>query len=82
MGGDELGPVLLEGVLVGAVRAQRLAGEDEIGDATDEILDGGALGMKASGSRGPQGGRHAVSVIGRNQERVKRRKKFSKMLLS
>ena len=82
MGGDELGPVLIECMPVAAVRAQRLASEDEVGDAADQVLDGWALRIEARRSRLPQSGAHARSLIGRHQEIVKPRKKFSKSLLS
>jgi hypothetical protein len=82
MGGDELGPVQVERMTVAAVRAQRLASEDELGDAADEVLDSWALRIEARRSRLPQRSAHARSVIGRNQEIVKPRKKFSKSSLS
>lgn len=82
VGGHEFRAVLLERVLVGTVRAQRLPCEDEVGDAADEVLDGRALGIEARRSRMPQRGVHARSLIGRNQETVKPRKSFSKSLLS
>lgn len=82
MGGDELGPVQLERALVCAERPQRLACEDEIRDAADQVLDGGTLGIEARRSRVPQSGAHARSVIGRDQEMVKPRKTFSKSSLS
>lgn len=82
VGGDELVPVLLEQVQVGAVRPERLSNEDEVRDAADQVLDALALGIEARRSRVPQGRAHALSVIGRNQESVKPRKKFSKSSLS
>ena len=82
MKGDQLAAILLELGLGRAARAQRLTHEDELGDAADQILDGEALGMEASGSRMPQRSGHVLSVIGLNQEMVKRGKKFSKLSLS
>ena len=81
VGGHEVAAVLLERVGVAACGAQRLAHKDEVGDAADQVFDGRALGIEASGSRVPQRGRHAFSLIGRNQEMVKRTKKFSKLSL-
>lgn len=78
---DELAAVLLEAQVIGPAGAQRLAQEDEVGDSADEIFDGRALGIEASGSRVPQGGGHAFSVIGLDQEMVKRTKKFSNLSL-
>ena len=78
---DELAAILLETQVIGPAGAQRLAQEDEVGDAADEIFDGRGLGIEASGSRVPQGGGHAFSVIGLDQEMVKRTKKFSNLSL-
>jgi hypothetical protein len=74
---DELVPVLLQQLTVGAGRAQGLAREDEVGDPADQILD-----SRACRSRVPQRSRHAVSVIGVDQEFIKSAKNFSKLLLS
>ena len=82
VGGHEFASVPLERILVGAVRAQRLPHEDEIGNAADQVFDGRTLRMEACGSRLPQRGAHAASVIGPHQEIIKRRKNFSKLSLS
>ena len=82
MRSDELGAVVLERVAVGAGRAQRLACEDEIGDAPDQVFDTRAIRMETHRDRWPQRGAHRLSVIGWSQEMIKRGKKFSKTLLS
>ena len=82
MSGDELMPVELERVTVGAGCAQGLARANEVGDPADQLLDGRALPNQARRRRWPQRGRHALSVIGLNQEMVKPEKNFSKSLLS
>jgi hypothetical protein len=78
----ELAAVPLEDQLVGGARPQRLANEDEVGDPTDQLFDGRNVWNEACWRRGPQGGAHDHSVIGPNQELVKRSKSFSELLLS
>lgn len=82
MRGDELAPVVLEDVVVGAARAKRLAEEHQVRYPGDELFDGRSLHVEDPGLGLPQQGGHVRSVIGSDQEMVKRAKTFSELLLS
>jgi hypothetical protein len=68
---DELHPVALEQQRLGAVAAQRLALEDEVGNPADQILD------SDRGVRPQFQHAHVVSVYRLDQEIIKHWKKFS-----